>query len=125
MAIILLVDDDPLQAFVRKTALEKFFPDVRRLSGPEALCLIEQSQIAAQLGLVISGTHMPGLSGADFVAELHSRLPWLPVLALGNGQAPAGSADDALIQYVSYPVSGAELLRLSRQMIEMNKASAA
>jgi len=125
MAIILLVDDDPLQAFVRKTALEKFFPDVRRVSGPEALCLIEQSQFVEQLALVISGTHMPGLSSSEFVAELSSRLPWLPVLALGDQQKTEVDSSNGLIQRVSQPISGEELLQLSRQMIGQHKASAA
>jgi CheY-like chemotaxis protein len=125
MAIILLVDDDPLQAFVRKTALEKSFPDVRRVSGAEALCLIEQSHFSAQLALVISGTHMPGLSGSDFVAEISSRLPWMPVLVLGNGPDTGRDSPNDLIHFVPSPVSGEELSRLSRQMIALHKASAA
>ena len=44
---ILLVDDDPLQAFVRKSILEKRFSDVLRVTGAaEALCLVEQPHFA-------------------------------------------------------------------------------
>ena len=53
MATILLVDDDPLQAFVRKSTLEKRFHDVERVAdAAEALCLVEQPQFAGGLGLV-------------------------------------------------------------------------
>lgn len=123
--MILLVDDDPLQAFMRKSALEKFFPDVRRVSGPEALCLIEQSHFAERLALVISGTHMPGLSGSDFVAELCRRLPWLPVLVLGADPEFSLRNSSHFIHHAPLPISGEELLRISRQLIDLHKVPAA
>lgn len=90
MAKILLVDDDPLQAFARKSLLGKRFKDVERAAdAAEALCLLEQPQFAAKLGLVISGLHLPGISGPEFVAELHSRQPGVPVIVLGNSHDEA------------------------------------
>ena len=124
MAIILIVDDDPLQAYVRKAALEKFFADVRRVSAAEALCLVEQSQIADQLALVIAGTLMPGLSRTEFVTELSLRLPWLPVLVLDSDQAGSGGSGNQ-VQHIAQPLSGEQLARLSRQMVEQHKFSAA
>lgn len=123
--MILLVDDDPLQGFVRKTALEKSFPDVQRVSGAEALCLIEQPWIVERLLLVISGTHMPGLSASEFVAELSSRVPWLPLLVLDG--APAADSPDSggLVLHLPSSTSGEELLRITREMIDQHKASAA
>lgn len=92
MPKILLVDDDPLQAFARKSLLGKRFKDVERAAdAAEALCLLEQPQFAAAVGLVISGLHMPGMSGPAFVAELHARQPKVPVIVLGNSQ---DAADD-------------------------------
>ena len=62
MTTILLVDDDPLQAFLRKSILERRFRDVERVGdAAEALCLVEQPEFAGQLGLVISGLNMPGI----------------------------------------------------------------
>ena len=56
MATILLVDNDPLQAFLRKSILERRFDDVQRVGdAAEAFCLVEQPQFAENLGLVISG----------------------------------------------------------------------
>jgi CheY-like chemotaxis protein len=86
MATILLVDNDPLQAILRKSILERKFQNVERVGdAAEALCLVEQPQFAGQLGLVISGLSMPGIGGPEFVAELHERLPRVPVLVLGAG----------------------------------------
>lgn len=124
MAIILIVDEDPLQAYVRKAALETYFADVRRVSAAEALCLVEQAQIADQLALVITGTLMPGLSCPEFVAELSLRLPWLPVLVLDSNPADADVSGNQ-VQHIAHPLNGEQLARLSRQMVEQHKFSAA
>ena len=82
---ILLVDDDPLQASVRKSILEKRFSDVlRAVDAAEALCMVEQPLFAESLALVVSGHHRTGIGGPAFVAELHTRIPSLPILVLGN-----------------------------------------
>ncbi|MGA8043048.1 MAG: response regulator [Terracidiphilus sp.] len=98
MPTILLVDDDPLQAFARKSLLGKRFKDVQRAAdAAEALCLLEQPQFAATLGLVISGLRMPGISGPAFVAELHARQPKVPVIVLGNlGDAAADYEEEGV-----------------------------
>ena len=86
MTTILLVDNDPLQASLRKSILERRFSEVERVAdAAEALCLVEQPQFAGHLGLVVSGLNMPGIGGPAFVAELHDRLPNVPVLVLGSG----------------------------------------
>ena len=123
---ILLVDDDPLQAFVRKSALEKHFPDVRRVKDPtETLCLVEQPLFAQNLALVISAQHMPGFGKADFVDELHTRMPNLPVLVLGDETAPqTGSWSDHL-RWVSATAGTAEMVRLAGEMIALSETSAA
>ncbi len=118
MAKILLVDDDPFQAFVRKSTLEKRFHDVERVAdAAEALCLVEQPQFAGGLGLVITGLQRPGIGGPAFVAELHSRLPKVPVLVLG---APSEVADDYAaegVRFLSRPFASEELLSMATQML--------
>jgi DNA-binding NtrC family response regulator len=111
MPTILLVDDDPLQASSRKLILERKFRDVQRVGdAAEALCLVEQPQFAGGLGLVISGLHMPGISGPAFVAELHERLPKLPVLVLGGGGDAAGDYSGGWVRFLSRPCAGEDLL---------------
>ncbi|MGB6724429.1 MAG: response regulator, partial [Terracidiphilus sp.] len=104
MRTILLVDDDPLQAFVRVSALEKRFRDVVRVAdAAEALCLIEEPNFSSRLGLVISGHHRPGLGGPAFVAELHTRKPDVPVLVLGNGNEIAADYSESGVRFESRP----------------------
>lgn len=83
MALILLVDENPLRASLRQSLLERATPDVVRVSSPaEALCMVESEDFAQTLRLVVTGSRMSGISGAEFVNELRSRLPQVPVLVL-------------------------------------------
>ncbi len=126
MPTILLVDDDPLQAYICKSVLERRFADVRRVAdAAEALCLVEQPQFAGNLGLVISGHHMPGIGGPAFVEELHSRLPSLPVLVLGDAhESPADYAGEQ-IRFLSRPVATEEILSAAGQLLRQNGHKAA
>ena len=124
MATILLVDNDPLQAFVRKSILETRFHDVQRAAdAAEALCLVEHPQFAGGLGLVISGLHMPGISGPEFVAELHARMPSLPVLVLGAAsEGPADYAGEG-VRFLPRPIVSEEMLAMASQMLAQSTHS--
>jgi DNA-binding NtrC family response regulator len=121
VATILLVDNDPLQASLRKSILERRFQDVQRVGdAAEALCLVEQPQFAGNLGLVISGQHMQGIGGPAFVAELHVRLPKLPVLVLGS---PSEAADDYAgdcVRFLPRPFATEEMVALAGQLLAKN-----
>jgi CheY-like chemotaxis protein len=118
MAIILLVDNDPLQAYFRKSNLEARFPDVQRVAdAAEALCLVEQPQFAAKLGLVISDHHLPGIGGPMFAAELHIRMPWVPVLVLGAAGETEEDYAESGACFHSSPVTTKELLSLAEKII--------
>jgi CheY-like chemotaxis protein len=122
MRTILLVDDDPLQAFVRMSALERRFRDVVRVSDAvEALCLIEEPLFSSRLGLVISGHHRPGLGGPDFVAELHTRKPDIPVLVLGNGSEDAADYSESGVRFVPRLLGNDEMVEIAGQMIKSGR----
>jgi CheY-like chemotaxis protein len=126
MATILLVDDDPLQASLRKSILERKFADVKRVAdAAEALCLVEQPQFAANLGLVIAGHHMPGIGGPAFVAELHARMPDLPVLVLGGTSEAPGDYTGNGVCFRSRPIANEELLALAHQMLAQHECNTA
>jgi CheY-like chemotaxis protein len=126
MPTILLVDNDPLQAFLRKSLLERRFHDVQRVGdAAEALCLVEQPQFARNLGLVISGLHMPGIGGPAFVAELHSRLPKVPILVLGSASEAAADYAPTWISFLARPFVLDEMLNRAGQLLLQNAYSAA
>jgi CheY-like chemotaxis protein len=111
---ILLVDDDPFQAYARTAALESVYERVVRAAGAaEAFILVDQPAFARDLALVVVALHMPGLSGPAFVAELASRAPRVPVLVLCR-------RDECTEQYASENV---RLLPVSSSMNEMLHAA--
>lgn len=119
MSTILLVDGDPLQAITRKAILETKFQNVHRVADAvEALCLVEQPQFAQRLGMVISSHHGPGMTGPAFVAELHARIPALPVLVLGDeGDKPSNYAGEQ-IQFLSKPIAKEAMLNATSEMLK-------
>ena len=115
------MENDPLQAFVRMSVLEKRFADVRRVAdAAEAFCLIEQPIFSDNLGLVISGHHLPGLGGPAFVAELHSRMPTLPVLVLGDTAESARDYTSDGVRFLAKPIATDEMLAAASQMLAEN-----
>lgn len=118
MAKILLVDNDPLQASVRKSILEKSFQDVQRVADPaEAFCMLEQPTFAGQLGLVIAGPHMPGMTALTFIAELHARLPQIPILVLG-GNTDSPSPDSAeSVRFLPRPFASEQMVAMASQLL--------
>lgn len=92
----------------------------RVADAAEALCLVEQPQFAGDLGLVISGHHMPGIGGPAFVEELLSRMPSLPVLVLGDAHEKAGDYAGERIRFLPRPVATDEILSVAGQMLRQN-----
>jgi len=115
---ILLVDDDPLQASVRKSILERRFAQVLRVNdAAEALCLVEEPQFARNLGLVVSAHHLSGIGGPAFVAELHTRMPLLPVLVLGDSKEESGDYSGDYFSFLPRPILPEEMLAVASHMM--------
>jgi CheY-like chemotaxis protein len=122
MAKILLVEDDPLQGFLRKSVLERRFAEVERVAdATEALCLVEQPQFALNLGLVICGLHLPGFGGPAFVSELRERMPKLPVLVLGGASDAAGDYLGEGVHFLPRPNTTEQMLTLASQMLRQSQ----
>src|SRR5437764_46141 len=76
MRTVLLVDEDQLQAHVRKSILGRQFTAIHRAAdAAEAFILVEDPAFSRGLALVVVGLNRPGLGSPAFVAELTSRLP--------------------------------------------------
>jgi CheY-like chemotaxis protein len=112
MATILLVDDNPLRASLRLSILERSVQDVvRATDASEALCLVESQEFASGLRLVITGHQMSAISGPEFVAELRSRLPLVPVLVL-SAHAVAEAEYEGISQVFHSQANSTDELRM-------------
>lgn len=122
----MLVDDDPLQAHIRKSLLQHRVAGVERAAdAAEAFILVEQPHFVENLGLVIVGLHFPGVGGPAFVSEMTSRLPAVPILVLGCGSDKAVDYVGDNVRFMARPVATEEMLAITRQMLSRRLAGAA
>jgi DNA-binding response OmpR family regulator len=123
---ILIVDDDPLQASIRKSILERRFTDVIRVAdAAEAFCLVEQPQLARSLSLVVTGHHLAGIGGPAFVTELQTRLPGLPVLVLGGLSGEFKRYEGADVNFLPQPFGAEEMLAAAIRLVPLYKRKTA
>jgi CheY-like chemotaxis protein len=121
---ILLVNDDPFQAYARTAALESVYERVVRVAGAaEAFILIDQPAFARDLALVVVALHMPGLSGSTFVEELASRAPRVPVLVLCRRGECDEQYKSANVQLLPASSSMTEMLRAADELMQPNVQS--
>jgi CheY-like chemotaxis protein len=119
MTTVLLVDDDPLQAYVRRSLLERHFSNVERAAdAAEAFILVEDPLFAERLALVVVGLNRPGMGSRAFVAELVDRLPSVPVLVLGRVGEDAALFSGQNVRFLPRTVNSDQMLAVSRQMTE-------
>ncbi len=118
IADILLVDDNCIQATTRKAILSRSGRNVAvACDGLQALAMLDQMGGLHPVGLVVTDHLMPGLTGPQFVAELRTRFPDLPVLVL-SGLAEAEDLYchlDVLFRVKPFPPD--ELLSLVRSLL--------
>ncbi len=82
---ILLIDDNAIQAATRQTILRRagyfVYAALNRL---RALEQFREKQFPEEIDLVITDHLMPGMNGAEFVRELRTIHPELPVLVISG-----------------------------------------
>lgn len=108
---ILLVDDDPFQAYAHRSALERYFPRIERTAdASQALIRIADPVFASGLSLVIVGLRLPGMAGPAFVQELGNRIPGVPILVIGRAGESAGDYTAPKVRFLPRRSSTQELL---------------
>ena len=115
---ILLVDDDPIQAEVRRAVLARSGANIVSVrTGSEALVLLSEERALMDIGLLVTDHLMPGMNGPELVSRVRSLSPGLPILVLSG----LAEAED---EYASYqvlfrlkPFPPNELIRLVVHML--------
>src|SRR5438105_3775265 len=82
-AHILLVDDDPVQVQVRETILhDAGFNVAVATSAEAALALLRADHQSGKFKAVVTDHVLPGASGREFVGQIRSMRPNMPVVVL-------------------------------------------
>jgi DNA-binding NtrC family response regulator len=100
-ATILLVEDDPFQAFFHRSALGRHFASIERAAdASEAFIRVEEPGVEETLALIVAGLRLPGWAGPAFVSELTSRVPNVPVLVIGRPGETATDYTGNLVKFL-------------------------
>ena len=117
-ATILLVDDDPFQAYAHRSALEPHFAHIERAADAnEAFIRVVDPGFEETLALIVVALRLPGMAGPAFVSELRSRLPKVPVLVIGRVGETASDYCGDNVSFVPRNTSGKELVRAVKRML--------
>lgn len=110
-ATILLVDDDPFQAYGHRDALERHYARIERaVDASEALIRVDEPGMAETLALIVVGLRLPGMAGPAFVSELTARVPLVPVLVIGRVGETAADYCQADVRFLPRDPTAEELL---------------
>ncbi|MEO6966511.1 MAG: response regulator [Acidobacteriaceae bacterium] len=114
--MILVVDDNPVQALTRKTILNRAGLEVQTAySAEEAFATLDRDESDA-ITLVITDHIMPGESGSHFVTRLWDRRAGLAVMVL-SGMAEAEDEYAGLdITFRAKPILPADLVSLATKL---------
>ena len=82
---LLLIDDNAVQAATRQAILKRagYFV-IAALNPKRALDQFRHHEFQEEIGLVITDHFMPGMTGAEFVRDLRSTHPDLPILVISG-----------------------------------------
>ena len=82
---VLLIDDNAVQAATRQTILKRAGYFVIAVLSPErALEQFRNNEYPAQIDLIITDHLMPGMNGSEFVREVRTFAPDVPVLVISG-----------------------------------------
>lgn len=121
METILIVDDEKNYLLVLEALLvDAGYEVITSGSATEAL----EIAMSHDLDLVITDMRMPGLDGMEFLAQLRSRQPDLPVIMM-TAYATVEKAVEAMkrgaFDYITKPFKNEELILTIRKAIEMHR----
>lgn len=121
--MILVVDDNPIQALTRKAILNRAGLQVQTAYSAEAAFEALDTDVSHAINLVITDHIMPGESGCHFVKRLWERRAALSVMVL-SGLAEAEADYEGLnVTFRSKPILPTELVALATQLSHVVPAS--
>jgi PAS domain S-box-containing protein len=110
---VLAVDDDALVLLNTQTMLQDLgYEAIEAYSAKEALAILDREKV----DLLLTDHAMPGMTGAELIAEARRRFPEIRVLlATGYAELPEGTGQG--VSLLAKPFSGSELARAVAQVM--------
>ncbi|HEU4636092.1 MAG TPA: response regulator [Edaphobacter sp.] len=117
--MILLVDDNAIQATIRRTILERSgYTTITALQPSRALEYLQTEDPSSRIDLVITDHLMPEMKGSAFSREVRLLCPDMPILVIsGLEEAIEEYADLPNVEFRVKPLQPERLLACVRQMV--------
>ncbi len=115
---ILLVEDDAVQAEVRRAILARASAGIVLASNPaQALTMLEDEALRSSLGLMVTDHLMPGMNGPELVRQVRALLPELPILVLSGLPGAETEYGEESILFRLKPFPPNDLIRLTKHLL--------
>jgi CheY-like chemotaxis protein len=123
-ATLLLIDDNAIQAATRQTILKRagYFV-IAALSPQRALEQFRTDDYPTPIDLIITDHLMPGMTGSEFVTNLRSFAPDIPVLVISGMAEAEDEYRNLNVEFHLKPLLPDLLLSCVHQLVE-SKSSA-
>ncbi|HTV06374.1 MAG TPA: response regulator [Acidobacteriaceae bacterium] len=116
---ILLVDDNAIQASVRRSVLLKAGRTVALATGAgKALEMLDDVALQESIGLVITDHQMPGMNGPEFVERLREKLPSVPVIVLSGYLDVEPEYEGLSVIFRTKPIAPEQLIALTSTLLD-------
>jgi DNA-binding response OmpR family regulator len=124
--VILLIDDNAIQATIRQTILRRagYFV-IAALDPARALARFQQDEFPAVIDAVITDHVMPGMNGAEFVRELRKTHPEMPVMVISGLEDAEEEYAGMDVRFLQKPLMPDLLLANLRILLQPQQQSAA
>lgn len=119
MKQVLLLDDNADQLIIREMVLRKALVECHvATSAPAALALLRSAPGREKIGAVVTDHFMPGMSGVEFVRQLRSFNPEIPVIVI-SGLPDADAEYEGLnVMFRMKPCEPEEFITLVRTALD-------
>ena len=116
--MILLIDDNAVQAATRQAILKRFgYFVIAALSPERALEQFRNDELPAPVELVITDHIMPGMTGSQFVHELRKFAPHVAVLVISGLVDAEEEYKNLHVEFRLKPVLPETLLSTVRRLV--------
>jgi len=124
--VILLIDDNAIQATIRQAILRRagYFV-IAALDPARALARFQQDEFPAVIDAIITDHVMPGMNGAEFVRELRKTHPDLPVMVISGLDDAEPEYAGMNVVFLHKPLLPDLLLSRLHDLLQQNRITAA
>ncbi len=119
MKQVLLLDDNPTQLTIRELVMRKGGLESHvATSGHSALALLRSEAGQQRIGVVVTDHLMPDMGGVEFVRQLRSFNPDIPVIVLSGLPDAEGEYEEMNVIFRIKPCDPDELISLARAALD-------